>query len=70
MTVKTSIFNTLFLHDNKVHTSFDALYDKYYKYIKCIRVDPDKTYVFSSEIRAAFYGKEQIAEINKSKRMK
>lgn len=31
--MKTSIFNTLFLHDNKVHTSFDALYDKYYKYI-------------------------------------
>jgi hypothetical protein len=46
----------------------DIIGDKYYKYIKCIRVDPDKTYVFSSEIRAAFYGKEQIAEINKSKR--
>ena len=29
--MKTSIFNTLFLHDNKVHTAFDVLYEKYNK---------------------------------------
>ena len=31
--MKTSIFNTLFLHDNKVHTAFDVLYEKYYNTI-------------------------------------
>ena len=46
----------------------DISKDNYYKHIKCIRVDPDKTYVFSSEIRALFSGDEQIREINKSKR--
>jgi hypothetical protein len=71
-------FRAPFLCPKKINyknyrTEMKSLYgditgDKYYKYIKCIRVDPDKTYVFSSEIRAAFYGKEQIAEINKSKR--
>lgn len=46
----------------------DFLKDKYYKNIMCIRVDPDKTYVFSSEIRPLFMGEEQEKEINFSKK--
>ena len=34
----------------------------------CIRVDPDKTYVFSSEIRPLFSLDEQEKEINFSKK--
>ena len=39
-----------------------------YKNIMCIRVDPDKTYVFSSEIRPLFSSDEQEKEINISKK--
>ena len=46
----------------------DLLKDKYYKKIMCIRVDPDKTYVFSSEIRPLFRREEQEKEINFSKK--
>jgi hypothetical protein len=71
-------FRAPFLSPEKINyksykTELKSLYgdinrDNYYKHIKCIRVDPDKTYVFSSEIRAAFSGDKQISEINKSKR--
>ena len=71
-------FRAPFHNPNKINyrnykTEIKSLYgnilkDKYYNKIAIIRVDPDKTYVFSSEIRAFHCGEKQLQEINRSKK--